>query len=137
MTSGVAAFGTKLDWHGNIVAELTSISGPTETMDTIDLTSHDSADAFREFVAGLRDGGEITIEGNFIKGDDTGQITMHTDFQAGTAQTFIIKMPGWASKPEFRGTGLVTAFSTDYPFDGKISFSATIKVTGKPVLTVV
>lgn len=135
MTSGVAAFGTKLNWDTVDIAELTSISGPSETMDPIDLTSHDSADAFREFVAGLHDGGEISIEGNFIKGDSTGQIAMHTDFQATTVKAWIIKMPGWASAPQIAGNGFITAFSWDFPFDGKISFSATIKVTGKPTLT--
>lgn len=135
MTSGVSGFGTKLDWDGAIIAELTSISGPSESMDTIDLTSHDSANAFREFAAGLHDGGEISIEGSFIKGDTTGQIAMHTDFQAGSEKLWIIKMPGWASAPEFRGQGIVTAYALSYPFDDKISFSATIKVTGKPTLT--
>jgi len=135
MTSGVSGFGTKLNWDGEDLAELTSISGPSESMDTIDLTSHDSTEAFREFVAGLHDGGEISFEGNFIKGDSAGQIAMHTDFQAGTKKAWIIKMPGWASAPQIAGNGYVTAFSLDYPFDGKISFSATIKVTGKPVLT--
>lgn len=135
MTSGVAAFGTKLNWDTQDIAELTSISGPSESMDPIDLTSHDSASAFREFVAGLHDGGEITIEGNFIKGDTDGQIAMHTDFQATTVKAWIIKMPGWASAPQIAGNGYITAFSFDFPFDGKISFSATIKVTGKPTLT--
>lgn len=135
MTSGVAALGTKLNWGGEDIAELTSISGPSESMDTIDLTSHDSADKFREFVAGLHDGGDITIEGNFIKGDTAGQIAMHTDFQDGSIEAWIIKMPGWAGgSPQVNGNGLLTAFSIDYPFDGKIAFSATIKVTGKPTL---
>lgn len=135
MTSGVSAFGTKLNWDGVDLAELASISGPSESMEPIDLTSHDSADAFREFVAGLHDGGEITIEGNFIVGDTTGQIAMHTDFQATTVKAWIIKFPSWASAPQVAGNGFITAFSLDFPFDGKISFTATIKVTGKPTLT--
>lgn len=136
MTSeAVAGFGTLLNWDTVDIAELTSISGPTETMDPIDVTSHDSPSAYREFVAGLRNGGEISIEGNFIKGDSTGQIAMHTDFQAGSVKAWIIKMPGWASAPQVAGNGYITAFSISYPFEDKISFSATIKVTGKPVLT--
>lgn len=140
MTSGVAAKGTLLNWDGTDVAELTSISGPSESMDPIDLTSHDSADAFKEFVAGLRDGGEISIEGNFIKTDADGQIQMHTDFQAGTAKTWILKHPAWVDTsheyPQVTASGLVIAFELSYPMDGKIGFTATIKVTGKPVLTV-
>ncbi|MBA7564463.1 hypothetical protein ES708_06126 [subsurface metagenome] len=140
MTLGVAAKGTLLAWDGNDVAELTSISGPSESMDPIDLTSHDSTSAFKEFVAGLRDGGEISIEGNFIKTDANGQITMHTDFQAGTAKTWIIKHPAWVDSthmyPQVTASGLVTAFELTYPMDDKIGFTATIKVTGKPVLKV-
>lgn len=135
MTSGVAAKGTQLEWNAEPLVELTSITGPGESMDPIDLTSHDSDSAFREFVAGLRDGGEISFEGNFIKGNAAGQIAAHTDFQAGQVRAWIIKHPGWvAGVPQISGNGYLTAFSIDYPFDGKISVSGTIKVTGKPVL---
>lgn len=134
----VSGKGTILVWNAQPVVELTSISGPTETMDTIDVTSHDSADAYREFIAGLRDGGDISFEGNFIKSDSTGQIAMYTDFQSGTKRTWTIKHPGWeAGKPQISGEGYVTAFSMSYPFEDKISVSGTIKVTGRPLLTVV
>ncbi len=137
MTQAVGAFGTKLSWNGVDVAELTSISGPNETMDTIDVTSHDSPDAYREFIAGIRDGGDISIEGNFIKADTTGQIALHTDFQAGTKRSWVIKLPGWSGgTPQISGNGFITAFSTSFPFEDKIGFSATIKVTGKPTLAV-
>lgn len=134
-SAGIAAFGTVLVWHSANPIEITSISGPSESMDTIDLTNHDSPSGFREFVAGIHDGGEITIEGNFISGDTPGQIVMHTDFQATTVQAWEIRFPGYASGPVITGNGYLTAFSWDFPFDGKISFSATIKVTGKPAFS--
>lgn len=139
-SAAVSGFGTILNWDSADIAELTSISGPTESMNTIDVTSHDSDDAYAEFVAGIRDGGDISIEGNFLTTDTNGQVAMHADFQAGSKKAFIIKLPGWVSSsheyPEVAGYGFVTAFSVDYPFDDKMSFSATIKVTGKPTLTV-
>ena len=135
MTSGVAAKGTQLEWNTVALVELTSITGPGESMDPIDLTSHDSASSFKEFCAGLRDGGEISFEGNFIKGDAGGQIAAHTDFQNGQVRGWIIKHPDWgAGVPQMSGNGYLTAFSIDYPFDGKITLSGTIKVTGKPAL---
>ena len=139
-TSALSAWGAKFNWDGEDIQELTSISGPTETLDTIDVTSHDSTEAFREFAAGLHDGGEVSIEGNLIVGDTDGQIAMHTDFQAGSTKAFILKHPAWTAEPaheypEVTGNGIITAFSADFPFDGKISFSATMKVTGKPTLT--
>lgn len=134
-SSAESGFGTLFNWDTADIAELTSISGPSETMSPIDVTSHDSPDAFREFVAGILDGGEISIEGNFIKGDSTGQIAMHTDFQAGSKKAWIIKLPGWAAGvPQISGNGYMTAFAPSFPFEDKISFSATIKVTGKPTL---
>jgi predicted secreted protein len=137
MTASVAVsgFGTLFTWNTVDVAELSNISGPTESADAIEVTNHGSPDAFREFIAGLRNGGEVSIEGSFIKGDTTGQIAMHTDFQAGTKRAFIIKMPGWvATAPQVSGYGILTAFEAKFPYDDKISFSATMKVTGKPVL---
>jgi predicted secreted protein len=75
-----------------------------------------------------------------ITTDTNGQIAMHADFQAGSKKAFIIKLPGWVSSsheyPQITGYGIVTAFSMNFPFDDKVSFSATIKVTGKPTLAV-
>ena len=138
-SSGVAGFGTKLNWDGQDIAELSSISGPSEAVDTIDVTSHDSDDTYKEFIAGLRDGGEISFEGNFISTDTDGQIAMHTDFQSGEKKAFIVKFPSWVESsheyPQISGYGIVTAFALDFPSDDKISISGTIKVTGKPTLT--
>jgi len=104
-------------------------------MDPIEVTSHDSDDGFREFVGGLRDGGEIAIEGNLIVGDSGGQVVMHTDFQAGTVQAWEIRFPTYASAPVITGNGYITAFAFSFPFDGPITFTATIKITGKPTYT--
>jgi predicted secreted protein len=134
MTSGISGFGSNLNWDTVDIAELTNISGPSQSADTIDLTSHDSSDAYREFVAGLRDGGEISFEGNLITTDSTGQIAMHTDFQAGSTKAWSITFP--SSLGSMAGNGIVTAFELSYPAEGKISISGTIKVTGKPTLTI-
>ena len=139
-SAAISGFGTLLNWDSSDIAELTSISGPSETANTIDVTSHDSDDTYAEFVAGIRDGGEISFDGNVITTDTNGQIAMHTDFQAGSKKAFIIKLPGWVSSsheyPQITGYGIVTAFGMNFPFDDKVSFSATIKVTGKPTLAV-
>ena len=135
MTVAISGFGTKFNWNTVEIAEATNITGPSQSGDMIDVTSHDSPSAFREFVAGLRNGGDISIEGNFIKGDP-GQIAMHTDFQAGTKRAWIIKLPGWVGGvPQISGFGFVTAFDLTYPLEDKIGFSATVKVTGIPTLT--
>lgn len=133
MSDAVAGFGTIFTWDSVDIAELTNISGPGESMDTIEVTHHESSDAYKEYIAGLLDGGDISIEGNLIVTDSTGQVAMHTDFQAREAKDWIIKFPSWsAGTPQFSGSGLVTAFNFTFPHDDKIGFTATIKVTGKP-----
>ena len=134
-TSAVSAFASVFRWDSQSPVEIKSISGPSETMDPIEVTSHDSPDGFREFIAGLHDGGEISIEGNLIVGDTDGQVAMHTDFQATTVKAWEIRFPSYASAPVITGNGYITAFSFDFPFDGPITFSATIKITGKPTYT--
>ena len=139
MSSALVGKGTILNWDTADVAELTSISGPTESMDPIEVTSHDSTDSYREFLAGLKAGGDISMEGNLLPSDTNGQVAMYADFQAGSKKAFKIKFPGWTAStqeyPEIDGNGYVTAFAPSFPHDGKISFSATIKVDGKPTVT--
>jgi len=132
-TSGLNAFGTTFKWNGTALAELTSIGGPKLKVDTIDLTSHDSTSGFREFVAGLKDGGEIKIEGNFIAGDTSGQIAFITDLKAGTKREVIITGPA-AGAFTWTFDAIGTDYEPTFPDDGKLGFSASLKVTGVPVL---
>src|SRR5690554_1115380 len=52
------------------VAEVISITPPSDTIDTVDVTHLRSPDRTREFLAGLRDPGECSFEMNFIPGSD-------------------------------------------------------------------
>ncbi len=129
--AGSAGYGTVLNIGIVPVAELTNISGPGISVDTIDVTTHDSANAFREFVAGLVDGGEISMEGNLI---DTGQSDLFlTNLRDEIA--FTVVLPTAAGDMTWGGQALITGFETSAPHDGKIGFSASMKVTGQPTLT--
>jgi len=133
MTSGASAYGTFLVWNGSKVLEISGISGPSQSRDTIDLTSHDSTDSYREYVAGIIDAGEISIDGNFIKGDTKGQIAFHTDMQAGTKRSCFVVMP-MAVGGAWSFEAIASGFDTPFPFDSKIGVSGTLKITGKPTL---
>ncbi|HUV56282.1 MAG TPA: phage tail tube protein, partial [Dehalococcoidales bacterium] len=133
MTSGVPGFGTFLIWNYRKVLEILSISGPSQSRDTIDVTSHGSTDKFREFIAGPIAGGEVSLDGNLIVGDTYGQIAFHTDVQGGTKRNCFIVMPmavGGALSFEAFAKG----FEGSYPFDDKIGISGSLQVTGKPTL---
>lgn len=126
-----SAFGTTLKKGTTPIAELTTISGPALAADTIDITSHGSADGYRQFVQGLKDGGEVALEGLFT--NETGQAALYTDFNTGTDNSYVITFPG-TPVTTWTFNAIVTALSTEAPFDGALAFSATLKVTGKPVL---
>jgi predicted secreted protein len=132
MSDAISGKGTILKYAaGTTVGELSSITGPSIAAETIDVTSHESADGFREFIGGLRDGGEISIEGNFIQ-DDAGQLALLASLNSGAVESFVIL---FTDSAQFAMSGIVTAFEVGAPMDDKISFSATIKISGKPVFT--
>jgi len=126
---------TILARNGNTIAEVKSISGPEMSLNAIDVTHLNSPDAFKEFVGGMRDGGEVSIEGNFYPGDTNGQKGLHDDLVAATMQTFVLTFPT-AMATTWTFTALVTKFKTEAPLDDKVPFSASMKISGKPVLAI-
>lgn len=131
--AGDCAYGTTFEKGAQAIAELTSISGPSMTADAIDVSSHDSADQFSEFVACMKHGGDISISGN-LDTTDAGQVALYTDLVDGSSDAYTITFPD-AGATAWTFNAIVTAFSTDAPHDGKLAFSATLKVNGKPTLT--
>ena len=113
------------------ISEVTSISAPNLTADTIDVTTHGSTGRYREFIQGLRDGGEITIEGYYTTASAN---TITTQLNTSATATATIDLPTTPSTTRFTATVICTAFSSEAPVDGAISYSATFKVTGQPTL---
>lgn len=134
MASG--AFGshyTRLLRNGNVVAEITSIGDVSVTRDDVEVTHYDSDDGYKEFIPGLADGGELTIEGNFIVGDTNGQLGLKADYEAGTVQSFELAFPNDVNS-SWEFDAIVNSFGESQPNGEQIGFTATMKVTGKPVL---
>jgi len=113
------------------IASLTSIGGLELSADDVDVTAHDSADGYREFVQGLRDSGSFTVEGNYT--GDTTHEALKTLFDSGDLVACEIVFPGTTGKWAF--TAYVNGVSTDAPLDDKLGFSASFKVSGKPTLS--
>ena len=129
--AGEFAGGTVLTL-GSVVTELTKITGPSIKLDLVDVTSHDSANKFKEFVPGLADPGEFSLEGNFI---DSAQANLMLLML--TNRTLVVDATIVFPNPEHSTWTFdcyVTAYETDEPYDNKLSFKATLKVTGVPVM---
>lgn len=113
------------DWE--VIAEVISISGPTMTREFIDVTSLDSIGGYREFIAGFRDGGTVTLNMNFTS--HTYGI-MKTDFEDKDSQFYEIVLPDEDST-SFEFEGLVTELPLEIPADDRVTANVTIKVVGK------
>lgn len=132
--AGSTAFGTTVMKVAVPIANLTNVSGPSIVGDTIDLSSHDSADTFREFCAGMRDGGEIGLEYN-LDLSDAGQVALYTDVCDGSIDAYTITWTNGIGAPVATFNAIVTAFNIDAPYEDKLSGSSTLKITGKPTIT--
>jgi predicted secreted protein len=111
------------------LAGITSISGPGNSREILDVTAHDSADGYREFLGGVKDPGELSCDVNYNPSvhdvwlddlDDTEPRNYTLTFPDGTV---------WAI------SAFLTSFEPSAPFDDKLTASASFKVTGKPVIT--
>lgn len=122
-----AAFRRLADSVFEEIGEITDISGPELSKDTIDVTSMDSA-GWKEFIASLKDGGEVSLEMNFTR---EAYDTLYSDFLSDDLQAYEIVVN------DDEGTtinfdGLVTSLGISVPVADKVSSSATIKVSGAP-----
>lgn len=116
-TAAKQAIGTQLQYGDDgsgwtTIAEVTAIHGPGLKRDMIDVTSHDSIDGWREFVAGLADGGEVTFDINFLPADTT-QKAQYGDLAGASNQSFRICWPDFAATTKTftadAGTDVLTA----------------------------
>lgn len=108
------------------IAEVTNISGPSMSRDTIDVTNLDSTDGYREFITGFRDGGEMVLTMNFTV---NGYEQLHNDFESDTVVNYQLVLPD-AGEYTLGFAGLVTAMPLTVPTDAQITMDVTIKITG-------
>lgn len=112
------------------LAEVTSVTPPNLQRDTIDATHMLSTERYREFIAGLRDGGECSIEMNFVPGGSAMTFLL-ADFASNSAVPYKIVFP---NSQAWTFDAFVTDIGPEAPLDDKMVNSITFKITGKPVL---
>jgi predicted secreted protein len=120
-----------------LVAERVSLGGPSMSRDVPDVTHMDSPNGWREFLAGLKDGGEISVEGNFVPTDASHNVStgLLSEFYSDVRGHWIIEFPLTGSPAVFwEFDGILSGFNVDMPVDDKLAFTATIKISGEPIL---
>ena len=116
-----------------LIGGLTEIGGISLSADTIDVTTLDSDGGYREFIGGFKDAGEVSLSGFFDNTTGKGQSEMYAAFESGEVEDFVITFPA-KMKTKWTFKGVVTGFETSASLEDPVSFSGTIKVSGKPVL---
>jgi len=124
------------------IGQVKDISGPNISRGDIDVSDHDSASNFREYLPGLADGGDVSFT---IGLDPTN--TAHV----GTAGTGLLgdleddgcTLGAWqltlnvcSGTAIWTFDGYVNSFSPSSPVEGEQLAEVAVKVSGKPTLTV-
>jgi predicted secreted protein len=130
-TTAVAGVGTVFQrWSGAAwaaVAEINSITGPSMSRDTIDVTSLDSIGGYREFIAGFRNPGTVQLSMNFTRA--TYEL-FKSDFESNVIKNYRIVLPD-AENTSVEFMGLVTELPMTIPADDKITNDVTIQLSGQ------
>lgn len=130
MSNAISGVGTLFRrWSGAAwvnIAEVNSISGPSMSRDTIDVTSLDSTGGYREYIGGFRDGGTISLTMNFTNATYT---VMQADFEDENSHHYEIVLPD-AESTSLEFVGVVTEVPLEITADDKVTSSVTIKITG-------
>jgi len=131
MPDGIIGSGTTFHyWDSSSWATLSdvrSISGPTLSRDTVDDTTYDSPSGYREFISGLRDGGELTLEITFNR---DAYDTLKSQYEDDSKQYYEIVLPD-DNVTSFEIEGLITSLELNPPLDDIITISVTIKISGQ------
>ena len=134
-TTSIAAFGIQLLKGTVPIANINDLSGPGLTLDPIDTTTHDNSSAWRTFVGGLLDAGEISLEIDYVPtaashGNTSGLVN---SLSGRSTASYSMKFPDSATTT-WTFTALVTSFEPQAPVDDKLTASVTMKLTGAPTL---
>lgn len=110
------------------VANCTAITPPGMTRDSVETTHLESPNAYREYIAGLKDGGEATITLNFTPSATDALVTAFEADSGGYQITF-------PNGVKLQFDGFFTAYNPpELTPGGNMTATATIKVTGKATL---
>lgn len=114
------------------IGDTRDINGPGLTRDTHETTTRDSPNGYKEFIGGLRDGGEVTVDITYSK-TGSAYTDLLADFHENTAHNYKLKFVDGTSR-EWQFAALVTGMPLQAPLDDKLSLTVPMKITGKPVL---
>ena len=135
-----SAFGTVLyrgtSGGGTAIAQVQSISGPGLSLDTEDVTTLDSTNAWEEVVGTILRSGELSLDIVYDPANATQYASgtgLIADMTGRASTTYTLVFPDSGST-EWVFAAFVTGFEPDAPHDGALTASVTLKPTGDMTL---
>ena len=112
------------------VAEINSISGPTKSRDTIEVTTLSTTGGYKEFISDLRDAGNVSLSMNFTRA--TYDI-MNADYENDENQNYKIVLPD-TEETTLEFEGMVMELPLNITVGDRITADVEIKISGKPTV---
>jgi predicted secreted protein len=116
------------------VAEVSDISPPSFSRDSVDVSHEQSPDQWREFIAGLKDAGEVSFEFNFVPGAAAAS-ALHAEFDLEGSQAVKNRRVVLPDGSLWAFAAFMTGLEFKTPIDDKMTGTATFKITGAPTFT--
>lgn len=132
-TAAIPAFGLQVTRAGTQIPEVVNCSGPNMSADAIEVTQLLSPGACKEFIKGLLDNGEVTLELNYLPGNTNQQVLLgdlQATAQSEAEQVWTIVFTDSGSET-FTFNAFPTALTPGAPVGDKLAASCTLKITGE------
>lgn len=117
------------------IGELLEPAGPTLAKEPVEATHSLSTNRYREFISGLRDGGEVT--GTFALEPGAGASMNHKkivdDYNNDNLVEYRLLFPN-TNLTAWRFDALVTNVEHAEPIDDRMTIAVTFKISGQPTL---
>lgn len=134
MSQAFSGVGTAFHrWNGSTwdaIAEITSIKGPGPKRDQIEVTNLDSVGGYKEFIAGFRESGTVTLSMNFIRNNYD---LLLSDFESDVLQNYEIIL-GDSVHTSFEFEGLVTELPLNITAKDAVTMDVTILISGQIIV---
>ncbi len=140
MADGYIGYGTRLEYQDSsnwvLVGKVGDINGPSMSRDTVDITHQQSPGGYKQFLAGLADGGEVTFTINLDPSDTThnqsaGLLSIFSETQPRNWR--IVTPVGTGTVNQYHAytfSAMCTGFEMKFPVEDKISADVTLKIAG-------
>jgi len=126
MSDGISGFGTTLTGATTgAIAEILSVSLDGQEVSDLDGTTMDSTNRWKEYFAGLKEPGELSLE--LLYEDDNFEAIQAA--LGGENEVWTVALPDGAS---FSSDGYLKANGFASPHDERILQSVTLKLSGEP-----